>query len=275
MAMYTMQVRTLVEQYYLDKNPGMTPEQVKTTKPKIMTDAVWDSVFDFDFPMYDGDTKQNLCSLILRHYYMREIGMETVPLWKLMLETRMNEIMPYYVQLAGTTITMAEAFINRNSTETVKRDGSENEDITRVKTGSDNRTVTGSQESTGSNTTDTTVNRENNSQELYSDTPQDGLQNVLNGTYLTNATIQKSTDGDSSNETGSTTGHVSGTTQDDLTKKENEDNTAEKNYAENLTRIISGFDGDKVETLMKYRETLLEIPKYIIRDLSDLFISIL
>lgn len=206
---------------------------------------------------------------------MREIGVETVPYWKLLLETRMNEIMPYYVQLAGTTITMAEAFINKNTSETVKRDGSENEDITRVKTGSDNRTVTGSQDSTGSNTTDTTVNRENNSQELYSDTPQDGLQNVLNGTYLTNATIQKSTDGDSSNETGSTTGHVSGTTQDNLTKKENEDNTAEKNYAENLTRIISGFDGDKVETLMKYRETLLQIPKMIIRDLSDLFISIL
>lgn len=275
MAMYTMQVRTIVEQYYLDKNPGMTPEQVKTTKPKIMTDSVWDSVFDFDFPMYEGDTKQNLCSLILRHYYMREIGMETVTLWKLMLETRMNEIMPYYVQLAGTTITMTEAFINRNSTETVKRDGSENEDITRVKTGSDNRTVTGSQDSTSSNTTDTTVNRENNSQDLYSDTPQDGLQNVINGTYLTNANVQKSTDADSSNETGSTTGHVSGTTQDDLTKKENEDNIAEKNYAENLTRIISGFDGDKVETLMKYRETLLEIPKYIIRDLNDLFISIL
>lgn len=275
MGMYTIQVRTIVENYYFQDNPDLTVEQVKTTSPKIMTDAEWNKIFDFDFPMYEGTTKQFLCSLILRHYYMREIGVETFPYWKLMLETRMNEIMPYYVQLASSTITMADAFINRNTTETLKRDGSENQDNTRVKTGSDNRTVTGSQDSSSTTISDTTINRENNSQDLYSDTPQDGLDNVINGTYLTNATIQKSNDADSSHETGSTSGEVSGTTKDDLEKSENEDETSEKTYLENLSRIISGFDGDKVDTLLKYRETLLQIPKMIIRDLSDLFISIL
>lgn len=275
MGMYTMQVRTIVENYYLQDNPSLTVEQVKETKPKVMTDAEWDKVFDFDFPMYPGTTKQELCSMILRHYYMREIGVETVPYWKLLLEERMQLIMPYYISLNEATLSMAEAFISKNYTEELKRDGTENNDVTRVKTGKDERNVTGSTDSTGNTSNDTIVNRENNSQDLFSDTPQNGLEAVANGTYLTNANIQKSTDIDSSNETGTSTVHNSGTTDDTLNRSENEDNTSEKSYVENLNKVISGFDGNKAEVLKQYRETLLNIPKLIIRDLSDLFISIL
>ena len=38
------------------------------------------------------------------HYYTREIGFETVGLWKLKLQTKLNEIMPYYNKLYETEL---------------------------------------------------------------------------------------------------------------------------------------------------------------------------
>lgn len=59
----------------------------------------WDKIFDFDFPMFDPEYRSVLCKKILKHYYTREIGFETVGLWKLKLECKMQEIMPYYNKL--------------------------------------------------------------------------------------------------------------------------------------------------------------------------------
>lgn len=274
MAKYTIQVRTICEQYYLDANPHLCPGQVQVTNVKDICNAIWDRVFDFDFPMYPSDTKQNLCVKILMHFYMREIGLETVQLWKLFLESRLNEIMPYYVDLSQAFITLADALINNDIVEISKRDGTENEDTDRTKSGKEDRTVNGSQNSESSNTSNTTVNRENNGQNLYSDTPQDGLQDVINGTYLTNATIEKSTDLDSSNQQDNSEGSVTGTTKDDITRSETENEGRDKTYLENLNRTIKGFNGDKLEILMKYRNSLLNIPAMIIKDLNDLFMSV-
>lgn len=307
MGKYTIQVRTIVENFYYEIHPELSVEQVKATNPKVMTDAVWFDIFDFDFPMYSGTTKQVLCSLILRHYYMREIGLETFPLWKLQLETRMNEIMPYYVQLADATITLQEAFQNRNVKEDTVRAGTGREDIERSDNGESSDTLNSSQDGTadressgkttasgstkveGSNTSNTNV--ENNTQKLISDTPQDGLQNVLNGTYLSQADIGKengntgNTSSGESTETRTQNGTEEGkdllttnqtTNQTKVgTESRNGKENRDKEYNESVGRTVVGFDGDKVDTLMKYRETLLQIPRMIIRDLNDLFISIL
>lgn len=61
-------------------------------------------VFDFDFPIYDESYRLVLEKKILRHYYTREIAEETVGLWKLRLDARMNDIMPYYNQLYESTL---------------------------------------------------------------------------------------------------------------------------------------------------------------------------
>lgn len=307
MGKYTIQVRSIVENFYYEIHPELSIEQVKATKPKVMTDAVWFDIFDFDFPMYAGSTKQELCSLILRHYYMREIGLETFPLWQLQLETKMNEIMPYYVQLADATISMADAFKNKDIKESMEREGTDNEDITRSDKGESSDTLNASQDGTadrersgkttsggtinveGNNTSNTNV--ENNTQHLVSDTPQDGLQNVLNGTYLSSADIGKengntgNTSSGESTETRSengtsedkdllTTNQTTNQTKVGTSKNEGTENR-DKSYNESVGRNISGFEGDRVDTLIRYRETLLQIPKDIIRDLSDLFISIL
>ena len=69
------------------------------------------SLFDFDYPVprssidYNGKTckvdfdRKRLEQKIIDHYRFRQIGQETAGRFKYCLKTRLNEIMPYYVQL--------------------------------------------------------------------------------------------------------------------------------------------------------------------------------
>lgn len=70
------------------------------------------TIFDFDYPIFDNNYKEELELKIIRHYYMREIGAETFGLWQLYLCDKMNEIMPYYNQLYTSTLLKLEPLIN-------------------------------------------------------------------------------------------------------------------------------------------------------------------
>lgn len=80
---------------------------------EIINSTVAD-IFSFSFPIYDPNTKQivssiqngvmnqkakELCIKIIKHYYMREIGFETVALFQMKLDEKMNLIMPFYNEL--------------------------------------------------------------------------------------------------------------------------------------------------------------------------------
>ena len=159
MSKYTTQVRFICE-----VNAGKNKEGTYSNIDEILEES-WNKIFDFNFPIFDESYRKLLCIKILKHYYTREIGEETVGLWKLRLNSRMNEIMPYYNKLYTAWVTEFNPLYDTNLTRehTLDRTG---------KTG-------GKQNSkTESNAT---------SRNLYSETPQGSLQNVDNETYLTNA----------------------------------------------------------------------------------------
>lgn len=88
--------------------------------------------FDFglqDYPIFDENYRTHLNDMILKHYYMSEIGFETAELFKQYLNNKMNEIMPYYNTLYKLQTDLLESGIdqNVNLTETylhnVKTDG--------------------------------------------------------------------------------------------------------------------------------------------------------
>ena len=87
MSKYTTEVRYICETHGVGKN---VDEIISSSAPKI---------FDFNFPIFDESYRSVLCCKILKHYYTREIAHETVGLWKLRLNTVLNEVMPYYNQL--------------------------------------------------------------------------------------------------------------------------------------------------------------------------------
>lgn len=61
-------------------------------------------IFNFNYPIFDNNYKSVLETKIIKHFYTREIGAETYGLFHLWLDTKMNEIMPYYNKLYETTL---------------------------------------------------------------------------------------------------------------------------------------------------------------------------
>ena len=158
-------------------------------------------IFSFDFPIFDENYREVLCTKILRHYYTREIGLETYGLWKLKLQTKLNEIMPYYNKLYESELLKFNPLYDVNMTTVNsgsktgestnignnenKRTSNRQDKLSAVQTDEDSRTNTLS----GSNTeeSDSLTAGNNVNRDMYSDTPQGALTGVESGNYLTNA----------------------------------------------------------------------------------------
>ena len=116
MSSYTTQLR-----YICESLTGHT-ESVGYNDTKDVITAAVPLVFDFDFPIFDENHRNTLCSKIIAHYYNDEIAYETVGLLKFNLRTKMNEIRPYY----STLYTVAEKAFKENimNTKNLTKTGS-------------------------------------------------------------------------------------------------------------------------------------------------------
>lgn len=123
----------------------------------------------------------------------------------------------------GKSDTSMQATSNGSNSSESKLIGSSEDSgqTSNTKESKEDRTVSGT--SSGSTSADedstTNVNVATNSQKLYSDTPQNGLESVVAGLYLTNATIESGSQtnattahGENSSSTSGETSETSGTT---------------------------------------------------------------
>lgn len=262
MSKYTTEVRFICENYAgLDESVGYS--QVDN----VLEDS-WQKVFDFSFPIFDEDYRSVLCKKILKHYYTREIGFETVALWKLKLNMMLNEIMPYYNQLYESTLIKFDPMNDADYVKDHKGKGSGTGNETGARTG----TVDDAGSRDGTVHDESTNNLEETSWDVYSDTPQGALTNVANETYLTNArkvTHNAETVYESDREYS----------EDTTNNREYEENTSTNrtydNTDEYLDHVVGKFPGRSFATLLKeFRDTFLNIDVDIIGELSDLFIKL-
>lgn len=156
MSNYTTQVRFICESF-ANLNESSNSGDVDS-----VIDLSMDKVFDFEYPIFDESYRRVLQKKILKHYYTREICAETVGLWKLWLNTRLNEIMPYYNKLYKT--------------EQLKFNPLHDVDITRTHSGS------------GSNTGNSKSSSDGTTWDKFSATPQGDVVGLENDEYLTSAT---------------------------------------------------------------------------------------
>lgn len=177
MSKYTTEVRYICEtEYGLKESAGSSKieEILATVAPKI---------FDFDFPIFDENYRLALEIKILRHFYTREIGSETVGLWKLRLNDKMNEIMPYLNKFYAMYVSEVNPLYEMDYT---KQHYGANDSANEF-----------------SNSASSSSENTSNDQRLYSDTPQGELSDVQNGKYLTNATFDSGKNEGSASSTGS------------------------------------------------------------------------
>ena len=282
MSKYTIEVR-----YICETAAGLRKSEGLSSVNQIITKAV-PKIFDFDFPMFDESYRHVLETKILRHYYTREIGLETVGLWKLKLETKLNEIMPYYNQLYKSELLEFNPFYDVDLTRDHK--------LTRNETVAQKETVNTSEDSNTdeSTTSDSTINNTTSSTsddnatatkthyDKYSDTPQGSLQNVQNDTYLTNARMINDNDKQTDKTTVNGTGESKGNTNAESSRETrrnvdvNSTNSRGLNSLDDYVEHVKGKNGGASypSLLKEFRETFINIDMMIIGELSELFFNL-
>lgn len=252
MSKYTTEVRFICE------NSAGLRESMGADNIDSILDKCWNKIFNFDFPIFDENYRQILCRKILKHYYTREIAHETVGKWKLALNAKLNEIMPYYNQLYKSELLEFNPFYDVDLTRSRRGSGTSN------KTSNNTETNIGKSEnvSSGNGTSNTdTLNR-------FSDTPQNSMdtQSITDSVPLTTVTKV--------NEDNRTTNESKGT----LTRNDSKTGNGTENIknTDEYIETVKGKQGTEnySSLLKKFRETFLNIDMMIIEDCSDCFFTL-
>ncbi len=286
MSKYTTEVRFICE-----SKSGLENSKGCDDVDKILSNS-WNKIFTTKAEIFDENYRAVICKKILKHYYLREICSETVGIWLLWLNTRLEEILPYYNQLYKSALLEFNPLYDVNITRTHNRTIDENktENGTTTETNTDKNTGSGTRDNTASGTnknsgtSSVSDSGSSNSKDLYSDTPQGALTGIETETYLTNARKITNTDSSTSESSNSgsgeykDTGNVKYTDTSDRTNTKNgsNSNTGTVNNTEEYLETVSGKQGSGSYSIMikEYRDTFLNIDRMVIAEFDDLFFGL-
>lgn len=184
-------------------------------------------------------SKDNLARKIVDHYYMQEIGAETLGLFKLRCKVKMQEIMEEKLPLIYSAAIKYDPLVNVDYTETFVRN------IDSESTSSGNANSTSNSNSSGLN--------------INSDTPQGQINKtkILEGTYASSTSASES-ESNITNNTNTTGNSSVGT---------------DENY-EKRVKGNSGVSATAQKMVEQYRQNIISIDRDIIREISDLFMGV-
>lgn len=278
MSKYTTEVRFICE-----SKSGLENSSGADNVDEVIAGA-WNKIFTSKAPFFDESYRSVLCQKILKHYYLREICCETVGIWKLWMNERLETIMPYYNKLYESELIKFEPLNDVNLTRKHDRtvDGTEERNGETSDTSNGTREVTGTNDSkeTGTGKTTTSASSDETKKDLYSDTPQGAITGLENENYLTNA--RKITDSvtRSGNDNTDTTRNV----DNDYTENETTNNTKNgtnkvigtSNTTEDYLETLVGKQGSGTysKMLMEFRDTFLNIDMMVIDEFKDLFFGL-
>lgn len=265
MAKYTTLVRSVCEELTNIGSSGFgkVDEIIRAAVPIIFTSPV---------EIFTPECKELLLRKTLKHYYMREIGFETVGLWRLYMNMRLEEIAPYYDFMYSHALTNQDLYKNTDvrtgytgtdtgrgtTTNDHDESTSHDEQSTMAYTGSYTDTTSGTSkgkdtsESSAKSSGSTSGNNTGKDTTRASDTPQGGLAGIESNTYLTNASIVDRTE----NTSGSTSGNTSGNTTSTSENTENSTLKKDRDATDTGTRTYSdstrgGFTNTDTNTLQR------------------------
>lgn len=269
MARYTTQVKTICESLagiyeptgYEDINSIL-----EVAAPKI---------FDFDFPIFDETYRDVLCKKILKKFYTREIGQETYGLWKLRLEVKLNELMPKYNKLYLSELLEFDPLTDTDYE--LVHDNLKNDLSTTQSSGE------GTQSSQSNNIDQSNTKNKSESYDLYSDTPQNGV-NGLNAIfpptsgeqsdayqgYLTNASKNVSDSSNESDSSSSRTGVATSSYDDNATNNK----TSTELLKERMKGRRGSWGRSPSQMLIDWRKTFINVDSMLFEELDVLFIQL-
>lgn len=241
MSKYTTELRFICE-----SKAGLTESKGYDNIPQIIATAR-NAIFDFQYEIFDNAYKEHFETMILRHFYTREIGYETYGLWHLKLWDKIALIMPYYNKMYESALLQFNPLYDVDYT--INHSGNASGTSSDSESGNDSRTR----------------NDSNTRWDLYSDTPQGGINgitadndSVANNTYLTDA--RKITDAGSGSESGTNSRQRSGTSSS----------------IDAYTDRVLGKRGSTSYASMvrEFRQTFLRIDEMVCEELEPLFLGL-
>lgn len=208
-------------------------------------------IFDFDYPLSEKVDKEKFECMILNHFIMRRIGFQTITPFKIQLDVKLNEIMPIYNK-------MFDALNGWNIFEDGEKTTHELTDnrTTENETKSENTTT-----AENSSTSKSTTSGENISDLRNSKLPQNQIDNVKDGKYLTEYNLN--TDNNNSEDNSEQTGNSSGTSNTSGTDKTTDNHTLKEEWSKS--------PADKLAIYKEFQENLKSIYGMIFKDLECLF----
>ena len=283
MSKYTTEVRFICETY-----AGLNESADYMGIDEVL-DKSRGKVFDFDFPIFDENYRNVLEDKILKHYYTREIGAETIGLWKLWLSTRLNEVMPYYNQLYASEVIKFNPMYDVDLTTTHQQTDNRNDNMTESELKVGNRDTDFSSHDEGAthnhSTSDTNTDdsTKNDHWEMFSDTPSGDLDGVRDEKYLTTA-LHTTDDKNGSNVHSLNEGDNDGTSSNNSSGNSNTDYSEDinrnrqvgiKNVQDYASHVVGKTASKSYSVMLKeFRETFLNIDMQIINELRDLFMTL-
>ena len=269
----------------------------KSEKEKIKDLAKYgrSTIFDFSYPLSTKVNKEEFECMILNHFLMRRIGLETVTAFKIQLNVKLNEIMPLYNKLFDLLydndllgeITKRQGTDNR-TTNTINSTEDESQTKSNKNSTNDENSVSIDDNSESNRTTNTASNEATNlttntSDKRHSDTPQNELSEVRNGNYITDYNYDSNTTNSTDSSTSEGTSENRRTQNNRNTNVKNSENTENNEintnnksnstgntqddnvYQETITKI------NKFDIYLKMNEDIKNIYTMIFKDLDCLF----
>lgn len=215
----------------------------KQTKIVDLAKAGRTKIFDFDYPLTTKIKKEDFEVMILNKFLMRRIGFETVTAFKIQLCVKLNEIMPNYNMMFDA---MEGWDLFQNGEVTTR-------DLT------DNRTSQNSGENTSTSNSTSTSKDDSTADMRHSDTPQNRLQDVKDGNYVTDYNYNTNNSNGSASSDNSTTQNITSNASDNQILKE----------------TITKNQGNRIEVYKSFVENKNNIYSMIFSDLNNLFYGLI
>lgn len=213
------------------------------TKLKDLAKEGRGKIFNFDYPLTNLITKEKFETMILNHFLMRRIGFETVTLFSIQLDIKLNEIMPLYNK-------MFESVENWD----IFGDG----EITE-KTGTDNRIIDNTAETSNTLENQSTTRSNEISDRRNSELPQDQLELLRDGSYVSNYSYDQNNGESTDNSSSNGTSNSKNNTKDD------------NQYHE----IVKRSPADKIAIYKEFQENINSIYGMIFKELECLFYQLI
>lgn len=263
MSKYTTEVRFICEQAI-----GLNKSLQLPSVNDIIAQAYEIIIAPMNFPIFDSEYKPLIGKKILKHFYTREIGLETAGLWKLKLETKLDEIMPLYNQYYKSALLEFNPLWDTDLTRSYNLKKNDKTDNTKTFEQSENI----NRDTDGDSERNTSASGEAHNLNTYSDTPQGGLNGIISKDYLTNATEDKGENSSQGNEKNNYSETLNEKRANSYTDILNGKFTANDKYLERLTGKSSGKSFS--ELIEEFRKTFLNIDMMVIQELEPLFMQI-